>query len=145
MKMKELRVADVLAGNNWILKRGDMVELDSELMEAIGFAPEDVGLFSSIVRFADGSDHPAVVVRSFAQGGDDVDIFILSQHGWMNIHTPGFLRALGKYSHEVFPFDYYLAAPWKQGQPPELDRESPHPEIFKEAAALLKQRMRKKA
>ena len=99
--------------------------------------PTDLGLFSAIVKFADRSEHPALVVRSFPQGAEDVDLYIHTRMGWLNIHTPGFMRAAGKYSHEIFPFDYHLANPW-HGNPPILDKASQHRRLFQEAAARLK-------
>jgi len=68
-----------------------------------------------VVRIADGSEHLGLVVKSFPQGGDDVDIYMKTNFGWLNIHANGFMRALGKYSHEIFPFDYFLSSPWRAG------------------------------
>lgn len=138
MKLSEITAEDVLAGKCWIIKPGHDEQDNPEVEEAIGFTSEDVGLFSAAVKIADGSEHLGLVVKSFPQGGDDVDIYIRTTHGWMNIHAPGFMRALGKYSHEIFPFDYFLANPWKGGRSPEPDKVSSHSKIFRDTAVRIK-------
>jgi hypothetical protein len=76
-------------------------------------------------------------VKSFPQGGDDVDLFVYTKFGWLNIHANGFMRAVGKYSHEVFPFEYYLSSPWKGGPKPAPDHASPHKQLFAELAPKI--------
>lgn len=138
MKLSEIKAADVLAGKSWIVKQGTEVDVNAEVQDAIGFTNEDTGLLAAVVKLADGSEHAGLVVKSFPQGGDDVDIYMLTQFGWLNIHAQGFMRALGKYSHEIFPFDYFLANPWKGGKTPEPDRASSHPKIFRDTAVRVK-------
>jgi len=137
MKLTDIKTEDVLAGKCWILEPGGD-EANPGVRETIGYASEDIGLFSAVVKLADGSEHTALVVKSFPQGGDDIDIYIHTKFGWMNIHAPGFLRALGKYSHDMFPFDYFLANPWKGGKQPEPDKASPHNKIFRETSVRIK-------
>jgi hypothetical protein len=138
MKLSEISAQDVLAGKSWIVKPGIEVDINAEIQDAIGFTNEDMGLLSAVVKLADGSEHAGLVVKSFPQGGDDVDIFMLTNFGWLNIHAQGFMRALGKYSHEIFPFDYFLANPWKGGKTPEPDKSSSHPKIFRDTAVRVK-------
>jgi hypothetical protein len=138
MKLSEISAQDVLAGKSWIVKPGVEVDTNAEIQDAIGFTSEDTGLLAAVVKLADGSEHAGLVVKSFPQGGDDVDIYMLTNFGWLNIHAQGFMRALGKYSHEIFPFDYFLANPWKGGKTPEPDKASSHPKIFKDTAVRVK-------
>ena len=130
MRLADIRVEDVLAGKNWVIQRQDAEESNPLATEASEFGNADSGLFSALVRFGDGSVHPGLVVRSFAQGGHDVDLFVHTKFGWLNLHAGGFMRAVGKYSHEVFPFEYYLGSPWKSGERPLPDQHSPHVKIF---------------
>lgn len=138
MNLSDIKPEDVLAGKCWLIEPGGE-DGNPKVKEAIGFVKDDVGLFSAVVKIADNSEHPALVVKSFPQGGDDIDIFIHTKCGWMNIHSPGFMRALGKYSHDLFPFDYFLANPWKGGKQPEPDKKSPHAKIFKETSVRIRQ------
>jgi len=137
MKLSDITREDVLAGKCWLVEQGSE-DGNPTVKDAIGFASEDVGLFSAVVKIADGTEHLGLVVKSFPQGGDDIDIFILTKFGWMNIHSPGFMRALGKYSHDLFPFDYFLANPWKGGRQPEPDKASPHSKIFRDTAVRIR-------
>lgn len=139
MRLSEIKAEDVLAGKCWLMDASGENESDPKVSDAIGFAGEDVGLFSAVVKIADGSDHLGLVVKSFPQGGDDVDIYILTKFGWMNIHMDGFMRAMGKYSHDLFPFDYFLSNPWKGGRQPEPDKESDHAKIFRDTAVRIRQ------
>jgi hypothetical protein len=139
MKLSEIKREDVLEGKSWLLMPGQDGIADPDLRESIGFTSEDIGLFSAVVRIADGSEHVGLVVKSFPAGGDDIDIYLLTNFGWLNIHAPGFMRALGKYSHEIFPFDYFLANPWKGGRQPEPDRASSHGKTFRETAVRIRQ------
>ena len=138
MRLGDISAEDVLAGKNWLLQPAGEEDANPVVKETPGFTVQDAGLFSALVKIADGSVHPALVVKSFPQGGDDIDVYIRTSHGWLNIHAPGFMRALGKYSHELFPFDYFLATPWKGGQNPRPDPGSPHVKAFREAAGQLK-------
>jgi hypothetical protein len=138
MKLNDISAEDVLAGKLWIIEAGQDGETYPSVKETIGFTGEDLGLISAVVRIADGSEHLGLVVKSFPQGGDDVDIYIKTNFGWLNIHANGFMRALGKYSHEIFPFDYFLSNPWKGGKMPEPDKASSHPKIFRDTAVRIK-------
>lgn len=139
MKLNEITGEAVLAGKLWIIQPGQEGESNPEVKETIGFTGEDMGLVSAVVRIADGSEHLGLVVKSFPAGGDDVDIYIKTNFGWLNIHANGFMRALGKYSHEIFPFDYFLSNPWKGGKTPEPDKASSHPKIFRDTAVRIRQ------
>ena len=139
MKLSDITAEDVLAGKLWIIDSGQDGNANPTVKESVGFAGDDIGLISAVVRIADGSEHLGLVVKSFPQGGDDVDIYIKTNFGWLNIHANGFMCALGKYSHEIFPFDYFLSNPWKGGRQPEPDRSSSHPKIFRDTAVRIKQ------
>ncbi len=142
MKISDITVEQVLAGKCWLLNKKSPDDPDPLVVETIGFSADDVGLISAIVKFADKSEHPALVVKSFPQGGDDIDIYIYTgKFGWMNIHADGFMRAIGKYSHDIFPFDYFLANPWRGGRNPEPDTASPHSKIFRETAIRIKKKL----
>lgn len=142
MRLREIPVDQVLAGKCWLIDKEKLHDPDPPVVETIGFSADDIGLISAVVKFADRSEHPALVVKSFPAGGDDIDIFIhTGRFGWMNIHADGFMRAIGKYSHDIFPFDYFLANPWKGGRNPEPDTASPHPKIFRETAVRIRQKM----
>lgn len=136
MRLVEIKVEDVLAAKNWLMESAEDGS-DPHASEAFEFGPADSGLFSALVKFGDGSVHPALVVKSFERGGDDVDLFVYTKFGWLNIHAGGFMRAVGKYSHEVFPFEYYLGSPWKGGSRPAPDHDSTHPKVFKELASRV--------
>jgi hypothetical protein len=139
MKLSQVTREDVLEGKVWVLEPGTEALTDPDIRPTDIFTQADTGLISAVVKIHDGSEHLGLVVKSFPQGGDDVDIFILTRYGWLNIHAPGFMRALGKYSHEIFPFDYFLASPWKGGKAPEVDRNSAHPKIFRDTAVRIRQ------
>ncbi len=142
MRVFDIKVEQVLAGQCWLVDRSNPDDPNPPVVETLGFSADDVGLISAIVKFADRSEHPALVVKSFPQGGDDIDIFIhTGKFGWMNIHSDGFMRAIGKYSHDLFPFDYFVANPWRGGRNPEPDKSSPHAKIFRETAIRIKKRM----
>ena len=130
MRLSDIRVEEVQAGKNWRMDSGEGAE--ALVSESAAFGPEDAGLFSAAVKFGDGSVHPGLVAKSFARGGDETDLFVHTKFGWLNLQANGFMRAVGKYSHEIFPFEYYFAAPWKAGKRPVEDRESPHRRLFSE-------------
>lgn len=130
MRLSEITVHSVLSGKNWLLQGGGAADLNSLVSDASDFNETDTGLFSAIVKFGDGSPHPCLIVKSFARGGDELDLFVHTKYGWLNIQAGGFMRAAGKYSHEIFPFEYYIASPWKGGESPSADLRSPHRKIF---------------
>ena len=142
MKLMEITVEQVLAGQCWLIDKDKVSDPNPPVVETLGFSADDIGLISAIVKFADKSEHPALVVKSFPAGGDDIDLFIhTGKFGWMNIHSDGFMRAIGKYSHDIFPFDYFVANPWRGGRNPEPDTSSPHSKIFRETAIRIKKRL----
>jgi len=142
MRLSDITVEQVLGGMCWLIDKDKLNDPDPPVTETLGFSADDIGLISAIVKFADKSEHPALVVKSFPAGGDDIDIFIhAGKFGWMNIHADGFMRAVGKYSHELFPFDYFVANPWRGGRNPEPDTASPHSKIFRETAIRIKKRL----
>ena len=136
MNLKDITPEDVLAGGNWIVVKGDHHE-NPEVEETMGFEAKDVGLFSAVAKFADESEHPALVIRSFPEEGEDIEIFVSTKIGWLNLQVDGFHRAMGKYHNEVFPFDYFLGNPWQAGSPPAPDFNSPHPKIFQDAVSRI--------
>lgn len=136
MRLSDIRVEEVLAGKNWRVESG---EGEGALVsESVEFGPEDAALFSAAVKFGDGSIHPGLVAKSFARGGDETDLYVHTKFGWLNLQARGFMRAVGKYSHEIFPFEYYLASPWKAGKRPTEDRESPHRKLFRELVPAVR-------
>jgi hypothetical protein len=139
MKLSDIKTEEVLEGKVWLIEPGTESSGNPTLRPTEMFNQEDFGLISAVVKIHDGSEHLALVMKSFPQGGDDMDIFIHTRFGWLNIHANGFMRAIGKYSHEIFPFDYFLAAPWKGGKAPEPDRNSTHPKIFRDTAVRIRQ------
>lgn len=133
MTLADIKVDEILAGKNWVLEIADGGEVSqAHVSEAFGFTPTDTGLFSAVVKFGDGSVHPALVVKSFPHGGDETDLFVHTKLGWLNLQQSGFMRAVGKYSHEVFPFEYFIGSPWKAGAKPAPDNESPHRKAFQD-------------
>lgn len=138
MRLTEVPLADVFAAKNWVVHyKEDEDRNNPQVTEAAEFARTDHGLFAAMVRFADGSEHPALAVKSMMHGGEHTDTFVYTRMGWLNILADGFMRAIGKYSHDVFPFDVYIANPWKG------DREigslaDDHRAMFKGALEKLK-------
>lgn len=130
MKLSEIALNDVISAKNWTISESGETSTNSLTTETVSFNPTDVGLFSSMVQFGDKSVHPGLVVKSFAQGGDELDLFVHTKFGWLNIQEEGFMRASGKYSHEIFPFDYFIGNPWVMGTPPTPDTDSPHKKVF---------------
>ena len=139
MNLKDITPNDVLAGGNWVVTAGDHHE-NPEIRETMGYEAKDVGLFSAVAKFADESEHPALVIRSFAEDGEDLEIFVSTKIGWLNLQVDGFHRAMGKYHNEVFPFDYFLGNPWQMGKPPGPEFNSTHPKIFQDAVSRIRLR-----
>ncbi|MBI2932525.1 MAG: hypothetical protein HYY16_12810 [Planctomycetes bacterium] len=115
MRLTDVPLAELFAGKNWVVRyRQGEDRNNPEVAEVAGeFGRNDYGLFSSMARFADGSEHPALAVKAMAYGGEHTDTFIYTRMGWLNILAEGFTRAIGKYAHDVFPFDVFVAEPWK--------------------------------
>src|SRR5262245_56193020 len=65
-RLKDLPVQAVFEGKNWVVEQVENQDSENPLVEeATEFGPSDLGLFSAIARFSDGSQHPAVVLKSF--------------------------------------------------------------------------------
>lgn len=138
MNLKDIPADEVLQGKNWVLSSSGGHEGNPAVQEAIGFTPQDTGVCAAVCKFADGSEHPALVVRSFSHDGEDTAIWVHTKFGWMEPQTPGFTRAVGKYTHEIYEFSWFLADPWKSGAQPAPDRASDHPKLFKAAVARIR-------
>jgi|TARA_B100001964_G_C13886079_1_gene445105 hypothetical protein len=138
MILSEITLQDVIAGKNWTLNNTEEPNGNSFVTHVDRFSTTDIGLFSAMVQFGDKSAHAGLVVKSFLQGGDELDLFVKTKFGWLNIQEDGFMRASGKYSHEVFPFDYFIANSWVMGNPPTQEKDSPHGKVFHELAEQLR-------
>ncbi|HZN61457.1 MAG TPA: hypothetical protein VFC90_03535 [Planctomycetota bacterium] len=137
-RLKDLPVQAVFEGKNWVVQQVENQDPENPLVdEATDFGPSDLGLFSAIARFSDGSQHPAVVLKSFQLDGEQVDTYVYTRMGWVDLMSPGVMRALSKYSTDIFPLDVYLANPWVN------DKEiagkiNEHRQVFREALPALK-------
>ena len=143
MNLKDITPDEVLAGGNWVVLGGDHHE-NPEIRETMGYTAKDIGLFSAVAKFVDNSEHAALVIRSFPEEGEDLEIFVATKIGWLNLQVDGFHRAVGKYHNEVFPFDYFLANPWVAGKPPAPEFNSTHPRIFQDSVERLRQKTESK-
>ena len=137
MIMKDIKRQDVMDGRYWIVPGDGSISTAATLHEAVGFTANDVGLLSAVIKLADQSEHLALVLQSFVHDGDETDIFIYSEHGWIDIQTDGIHRALGKYNHEMFPFDYFISTKWNGGKQPAPDKNSDHPAKFREIVSRM--------
>ena len=137
MIMKDITPQDVIEGRYWIVQGNASISPTATLNEAVGFTANDVGLLSAVIKLADKSEHLALVLQSFVHDGDETDLFIHTDHGWMDIQTDGIHRALGKYNHELFPFDYFISTKWKGGKQPAPDKSSNHSATFRETVARM--------
>ncbi len=114
MRLMEIPLSDVFAGRNWVVLYKDDEDRNNPLLnEPVDFGKEDYGLFAAMARFADGSEHPALAVKAMKQGCEHTETFVYTRMGWLNMLADGFMRCAGKYSHDVFPFDVFIASPWK--------------------------------
>jgi hypothetical protein len=94
-------------------------------------------LFSAVARFADGTQHPSIVTKSFQMDGEQIDTFVYTRMGWINLMANGVMRALSKYSGDIFPMDVYLANPSPEDK--EIgEHRAEHAQVFREALPLLK-------
>lgn len=138
MKLTEIPLTDMYAGKSWFVSFPEGGDPNNpEVQEEDHFAEGDLGLFSGILKFADGSNHPAVVLKTFEHAGAQIAIFIYTRMGWMNLESPGIMRVLGKYSHDMFPYDVYLANPADADQ--EIADKDAHRRYFNESIEALKQ------
>jgi hypothetical protein len=138
IKLKDISVQSVFEGKNWRVVPSETQDPENPLVEeASTFTKTDTGLFSAIARFADGTQHPAVVTKSFQMDGEQIDTFVYTRMGWINLMANGVMRALSKYSGDIFPMDVYLA----NASPDDVeigDKKAEHAQVFREALPALK-------
>lgn len=138
IKLKDISMQSVLEGKNWVVGKSETQDPENPLVEeSANFTQDDIGLFSAVARFCDGTQHPALVLKSFQLGGEQIDTFVYTRMGWVNLMANGIMRALSKYANDIFPMDVYLANPWVD------DREvgekiNEHRQVFREALPGLK-------
>ncbi|HKS16475.1 MAG TPA: hypothetical protein VJU16_04130 [Planctomycetota bacterium] len=138
IKLKDIPVQAVFDGKNWVVQQTETQDPENPLVdEATDFGPTDLGLFSAIARFSDGTQHPAVVLKSFQLDGEQIDTYVYTRMGWINLMAAGVMRALSKYAGDIFPMDVYLANPWVN------DKEiagkiNEHRQVFRESLPALK-------
>jgi hypothetical protein len=138
IKLKDLSVQSVFEGKNWKVAPSESQDPENPLVEeATTFTKEDVGLFSAIARFADGTQHPAIVTKAFQMDGEQIDTYVYTRMGWINLMAAGVMRALSKYSGDIFPMDVYLANPWID-DPEVAGKIAEHRQVFREALPALK-------
>lgn len=116
MRLSEIPVSKVMEGCNWLITYPEDGGGDRDnpvVHEAQTFSPTDFGLFSSILKLADGSEHLAVIVKSFVDGGLHTDTYVHTKASWLNVFAEGFLRAIGRYPSDVFPYEIFIGRPWK--------------------------------
>ena len=73
-------MADVHAGKNWkalFVEGGD--PNNPQMEETSEFSATDVGIFSGVLKFADGSRHPALILKTFEHDGGTVGSFVYNQ------------------------------------------------------------------
>ena len=138
IKLKDISVSSVLDGKNWVVGQTENQDPENPLVEeANSFTPSDIGLFSAVARFCDGTLHPAVVLKSFQLDGEQIDTYVYTRMGWVNLMANGVMRALSKYANDIFPMDVYLANPWVDDK--EVGgRINEHRQVFREALPALK-------
>ncbi len=137
MRLKDILLPDVFTGKNWTATYNSEEDMPNPLVsEADSFKQGDIGVFSAVCKFADGSEHPALAVKIFDPGRGQFQTFVFTRVGWLEIQTDGFFRAVGKYAHDVFPYDVFLARSWKDDS--EVDDAEKHHRIFEDALPRLK-------
>lgn len=138
VKLKDIAVQSVFEGKNWLVLPSEAQDPENPVVEeSTTFGNTDVGLFSAVARFADGTQHPAIVSKAFQLDGEQIDTFVYTRMGWVNLMAAGVMRALSKYSGDIFPMDVYLANPWANDK--EIaGRIAEHRQVFREALPTLK-------
>src|SRR5258706_12506522 len=111
MRLKEIPLNDIFAGKNWLVQYASKEDVPNpQVIEASDFKTGDTALFSGLVKLADGSEHPTLAVKIFDDGGHhQLQTFVYTKLGWIDAMSEGFYRAVGKYAHDIFPFDVYVA------------------------------------
>jgi len=138
IKLKDLSVQTVFEGKNWVVVPSESQDPENPLVEeATTFTGTDIGLFSAVARFADGTQHPAVVTKAFQMDGEQIDTYVYTRMGWVNLMSPGVMRALSKYAGDIFPMDVYLANPWVDDKEV-AGKIAEHRQVFREALPALK-------
>ncbi|MHC4606059.1 MAG: hypothetical protein ACYTAF_03905 [Planctomycetota bacterium] len=139
MKLTEIPVGKALEGSNWIIEQRDAA--DPAVIEAVTFTGSDTGLFASIIRMNDGSEHVALVRKEFSDGGVHTDTFVYTKTGWVNLFDDGFMRAVGRYHHDIFPFEIFIGRPWKGDRDlaaEGAEKIKEHREMFAQAVERLR-------
>ena len=138
IKLKDISVHSVFEGKNWVVVQSETQDPENPLVDdATSFSPTDIGLFSAVARFCDGTQHPAVVMKSFQLDGEQIDTYVYTRMGWVNLMAAGVMRALSKYAGDIFPMDVYLANPSVDDK--EIaGRINENRQVFREALPALK-------
>jgi len=138
IKLKDIPVQSVFEGKNWIVVPSETQDPENPLVEeATQFSGTDIGLFSAVAKFADGTQHPSVVTKAFQMDGEQIDTYVYTRMGWVNLMSGGVMRALSKYSGDIFPMDVYLANPSVDDK--EIaGRINEHRQVFRESLPALK-------
>jgi hypothetical protein len=138
IRLRDISVQSVLEGKNWLIVPSEVQDPENPLVEeSTIFSKTDNGVFSAVARFADGTQHPSLVSKSFQLDGEQTDTYVYTRMGWVNLMAQGVMRAVSKYSSDIFPLDVYLANPW--GEDPEVgDKAAEHRQVFREALPGLK-------
>jgi hypothetical protein len=139
MRLTEIPLSEVFQARNWVLTFNSEADVSNPLVsEAHEFGPQDMGLFSAVCKFADGSEHPALVWKDFANAGEGVKTYVFTRVGWLDIMADGFFRAVGKYRHDIFPFDVFIASPDRKDQEIGANADA-HRKVWSDALPKLKQ------
>lgn len=138
MRLKEIPVQEVLMGKNWLIRYASKEDVPNPVVEeSATFKPGDAALFSAVTKMADGSDHPTLAVKIFDDGGHhQIQTFIYTKTGWTDAMSEGFFRVVGKYAHDVFPFEVYIASPWS-GDTDVGEKAEDHRRMFFEAVPRM--------
>ena len=118
MKLNQIDIQKVLQGTNWIAlpSEGRAVDAETSVQESLSFEGKEIGIFSAVMQMNDGSMHPALVVKDFADGGIHIDTWLNTKAGWMSLYDEGLPRAVGHYHHDIFPFEVFIGSPWQGDQ-----------------------------
>lgn len=139
MRLREISVSDVFAGKNWRIRYATREDVPNPpVEESIDFQKGDAGVFSAVAKLADGSEHPTLAVKIFDEGGHhQIQTFIYTKLGWVDAMSEGFYRALGKYAHDIFPFDVFIGNPW-EGDAEVGSNADQHRKVFADAVPRMR-------